>query len=101
MTKHVITNNLSLRDALQQMNDRKVKFLVVTDGNGKVVYTHFFKIGIFKGCKQLIVRFIILSFCRFHNRMRLIMRANDRCFASRIIRAPGINCRFVCVGIFI
>ena len=39
MKKHVIENNVSLRDALQQMNDRKVKFLVVTDGEGKVVGT--------------------------------------------------------------
>ncbi|MBE6877823.1 MAG: CBS domain-containing protein [Ruminococcaceae bacterium] len=39
MTKHVITNNMSLRDALQQMNDCKVKFLVVTDSDNRVVGT--------------------------------------------------------------
>ena len=39
MKKHVIENNVSLRDALQQMNDRKVKFLVVTDSENRVVGT--------------------------------------------------------------
>ena len=39
MKNHVITNNISLFDALQLMNDRKVKFLVVTDSENKVVGT--------------------------------------------------------------
>ena len=39
MIKHVITNDVSLRDALQQMNDRRVKFLVVTDSDNKVIGT--------------------------------------------------------------
>ena len=39
MIKHVITNDVSLRDALQQMNDRRVKFLVVTDSDSKVIGT--------------------------------------------------------------
>jgi len=39
MKNYVITNNVSLYEALQQMNDRKVKFLVVTDSGNKVVGT--------------------------------------------------------------
>ena len=39
MKNHVITNDISLFDALQLMNDRKVKFLVVTDSENKVVGT--------------------------------------------------------------
>ncbi|MBQ7815943.1 MAG: CBS domain-containing protein [Oscillospiraceae bacterium] len=39
MNKHVITKDTSLYDALQQMNDRKVKFLVVVDSEYKVVGT--------------------------------------------------------------
>ena len=39
MKNYVITNNVSLYEALQQMNDRKVKFLVVVDSTNKVVGT--------------------------------------------------------------
>ncbi len=39
MKKHVIRNNVSLRDALQQMNDRRVKFLVVTNSENRVIGT--------------------------------------------------------------
>ena len=39
MKNYVITNEVSLYQALQQMNDRKVKFLVVTDSENKVIGT--------------------------------------------------------------
>ena len=39
MKNYVITNQVSLYEALQQMNDRKVKFLVVVDNDNKVVGT--------------------------------------------------------------
>ena len=39
MTKHVIKNNITLRQALQTMNDNRVKFLVVCDENGKLCGT--------------------------------------------------------------
>ena len=39
MKNYVITNQVSLYEALQQMNDRKVKFLVVVDKDNKVVGT--------------------------------------------------------------
>ena len=39
MKNYVITNEVSLYEALQQMNDRKVKFLVVVDADNKVVGT--------------------------------------------------------------
>ena len=39
MIKHVITNDVSLRDALQQMNDRRVKFLVIARGKLLREYT--------------------------------------------------------------
>ena len=39
MKNYVITNEVSLYEALQQMNDRKVKFLVVTDSENKVIGT--------------------------------------------------------------
>ena len=39
MKNYVITNEVSLYEALQQMNDRKVKFLVVTDRENKVIGT--------------------------------------------------------------
>ena len=39
MKNYVITNQVSLYEALQQMNDRKVKFLVVVDNDNKVVCT--------------------------------------------------------------
>lgn len=39
MKNYVITNEVSLYEALQQMNDRKVKFLVVVDEENKVVGT--------------------------------------------------------------
>ena len=39
MKNYVIDNTVSLYDALQQMNDRKVKFLVVVDADNKIVGT--------------------------------------------------------------
>jgi len=39
MKNYVITNDVSLYEALQQMNDRKVKFLVVVDCENKVIGT--------------------------------------------------------------
>lgn len=39
MKNYVITNQVSLYEALQQMNDRKVKFLVVVDKDNTVVGT--------------------------------------------------------------
>lgn len=39
MKNYVITNDVSLYDALQQMNDRRVKFLVVVDSENKVLGT--------------------------------------------------------------
>ena len=39
MKNYVINNTVSLYEALQQMNDRKVKFLVVVDSENKVVGT--------------------------------------------------------------
>ena len=39
MKNYVITNQVSLYEALQQMNDRKVKFLVVVDKDNKVIGT--------------------------------------------------------------
>ena len=39
MKNYVITNEVSLYEALQQMNDRKVKFLVVTDKDNIVIGT--------------------------------------------------------------
>ena len=39
MKNYVITNEVSLYEALQQMNDRKVKFLVVVDADNKIVGT--------------------------------------------------------------
>lgn len=39
MKNYVITSDVSLYDALQQMNERKVKFLVVVDSENKIVGT--------------------------------------------------------------
>ena len=39
MKNYVIDNTVSLYEALQQMNDRKVKFLVVVDADNKIVGT--------------------------------------------------------------